>query len=73
MTARPLRLDPPPDRGRLLSADQVASDLFYGHVTAAWVKRNVRAGRFRVGHRTIAWFEHDVRAWIASHRQEDVA
>jgi len=64
-----LALHPPPDRGRLLSADQVARALFSGSVTARWVRRTLRAGRVRLGHRTVVWQEGDVLAWIAKRRE----
>lgn len=60
--------EPPPDRGRLLSADEVASVCFDGKVTASWVRRNVRP-KVKLGHSTVFFYEHDVRRWIADHRE----
>lgn len=68
----PVDATPPPDRGRLLTADQVARECFAGHVKAQWVRRNVRP-KVRLGHSTVLWYEHDVRDWIEEHRQEGAA
>ena len=72
MTPRELQLVPPgapitlPElRGRLLTAGQVASELFSGTVSATWVRRRV-PGKLVLGHSTIRWYEADVRAWIAA-------
>jgi hypothetical protein len=54
----------PPDRGRLLDADQVAVEVFSGQVTPHWVKRNLRAGRVKIGARTVRWWEHEARGWL---------
>jgi len=61
----PAVLAVPPDRGRLLTAAQVAAELFSGTVSAAWVRRTV-PGKLRLGHSTVRYYEHDVRAWIAA-------
>jgi hypothetical protein len=61
----------PLDRGRLLSAEQVASELFNGTVTARWVTRNVRVGKLKLGHIKRAWWENQVRAWLQSLPQEE--
>ena len=58
-------LDPPPDRGRLLTPAQVADLL--GGVTAAWVRRHV-PGKLVLGHSTVRWYEGEVRAWLESRR-----
>lgn len=72
VSTRPMRLmtetDPPPDRGRLLSAADVATECFSGKVTAQWVRRNVRP-KVRLGHSTCLFYEHDVRRWIDQHRE----
>jgi predicted DNA-binding transcriptional regulator AlpA len=54
-------------RGRLLTATQVAAELFSGTVSAAWVRRQV-PHKVVLGHSTVRWFEHDVQAWIANQR-----
>ena len=58
---------PPLNRGRLLSAVQVAADLFNGSVSTAWVRRNV-PGKIMLGHSTARWYEADVLAWIETRR-----
>ncbi|HXL33683.1 MAG TPA: hypothetical protein VN953_02065 [Gemmatimonadales bacterium] len=69
-----LRLDPPvgppelpPDRGRLLTAAQVAAEVFSGTVSPAWVRRHV-PHKVVLGHSTVRWYELDVRAWVAERR-----
>ena len=59
---------PPPDRGRLVTATQLAQSVFGGTVSAAWVRRNVP---FKVvlGHSTVRWFENDVTRWVVGLRQ----
>jgi hypothetical protein len=57
----------PAARGRLLTAAQVAAELFSGTVSPAWVRRHV-PGKLVLGHSTVRWYELDVRAWIASRR-----
>jgi hypothetical protein len=61
--------EPPPSRGRLLTPDQVALEKFGGHVTAQWVRRNVRP-LVRLGHRTVLLYELDVDLWIEQRRKE---
>ncbi len=55
----------PAARGRLLTADQVAAELFNGTVSPAWVRRHV-PGKIVLGHSTVRWYEFDVLAWIAA-------
>lgn len=62
----------PPDRGELLTADEVARKLLKGQVKAAWVKKHVPYV-VRLGHRTLFWYEHDVLRWIAQRRSSEVA
>ena len=57
------RIEPPADRGRLLTAAQVAAQLFNGTVSAAWVRRNVPR-KLVLGHSTVRWYAGDVQAWI---------
>jgi hypothetical protein len=64
--------EPPPSRGRLMSSDQVAEEKFGGHVTAQWVRRNVRP-KVRLGHSTVLFYELDVDLWIEQRRKEGVA
>ena len=59
----PVPPEPPPDRGRLLTATQVAAELLGGTVSPAWVRRHV-PDKVVLGHSTVRWFEADVRAWV---------
>jgi len=52
-----------PNRGRLLTADEVALDLFCGQRTGQWVRETISFGN-RAGHRTVLWYELDVINWI---------
>lgn len=63
----------PADRGRLLSAKQVADELLGGHKSARWVRQRMSGpgtGRLKMGHRTVFWYEYPARTWIASHLQQ---
>lgn len=60
-------LAPPPNRGRLLTAAQVAVELLGDAVAPSWVKRHV-PGKLVLGHSTIRWYEADVRQWLDSRR-----
>jgi len=60
-------LPAPPDRGRLLTASQVAAELLGGTVTPSWVLQHI-PGKLTLGHRTIRWYEQDVRGWLESRR-----
>jgi predicted DNA-binding transcriptional regulator AlpA len=48
-----------------LSAEQVAAELFGGHVSPLWVMRNV-PGKIKLGHVKRGWWEYDVRRWLES-------
>ncbi len=61
------RVEPPADRGRLLTAAQIAADLFNGTVSTAWVRRNVPQ-KVVLGHSTVRWYAADVQAWIGTKR-----
>jgi len=63
-----LALTPPPDRGPLLTAEQVAARL--GGVSPAWVRRAV-PGKLALGHRTVRWYEGDVLRWIATRQRAE--
>ena len=58
-------LEAPPDRGRLLSAQEVAEII--GGVAAAWVRANV-PHKLTLGHKTVRWYEWDVYDYLASLR-----
>ncbi len=57
--------EPPPDRGRLLKADEVANII--GGVSPSWVRRNV-PHKLPLGRRIKRWYELDVRAWLEANR-----
>lgn len=59
--------DVPPDRGRLLDAAAVASEVLCGTVSRSWVIRNLKgagSGRVTMGRRTVMFWEADVRRWL---------
>ena len=56
--------EPPPDYGRLLTAQEVVAECFDGSVSTSWVKKHLHAGRVRLGHSTVRWYEKPVREWI---------
>lgn len=73
MNGKPLPFQvrqPPAGRGRALTAEQVAAEIFAGAVTAAWVKRYFRPGRDKIGHRTVIFWEAEVLRWRDSHKLE---
>ncbi len=49
---------------RLLTAAQVASEVFGGAVEAVWVRRNVVIGRYRPAHKRVFWRERELREAI---------
>lgn len=54
----------PPHIGRLLTAKEVADEIFRGNVTPRWVKETLKAGRARLGHNTVFWEEYTVKQFI---------
>ena len=59
---------------RLLSARQIAAELFGGTVSEQWVKRTVAPNRrLRLGHSTLRWWRSDIQAWLAGHRDVSAA
>lgn len=62
---------PPPDRGRLMSAEQVASDLMPQGIDARYVRRHVHP-RVTLG-RKVFFYELDVRRWLEAQREEEAA
>ena len=60
---------PPTHRGRLLTAAQVAEQLFSSTVSTAWVRRTVPY-KLVLGHSTVRWYEFDVQTWIAKQGSE---
>ena len=59
------KLDPPPDRGRLLTAKEVADMI--GGISPSWVRRYV-PHKLPLGPSTKRWFELDIREWLESNR-----
>ncbi len=66
---KPLVRQPPPNRGRLLTAKQVAG-LIGGGASEAWVRRQV-PHKVDLGQRTKRWYRDDVLAWLDLHRTPD--
>jgi predicted DNA-binding transcriptional regulator AlpA len=58
---------PPPDRGRLLTAAQVAAELLGGTVSPSWVRRHVTP-KVVLGHSTVRWYAADVQVWLEARR-----
>lgn len=54
----------PPDRGRLLTPQDVAAIV---GKPPEWCRRNV-PHKVRLGHSTVRWWEYDVRAWLEEQR-----
>lgn len=70
MSARPARVleipQPPPDRGRWLTVDDVCAML--GHrVSREWVYANA-PHKVKVSHRVVGWWELDMRVWLEGRR-----
>ena len=61
-------VEPPPDRGKLMNAADIVSDLYRGRVKACWVRRHV-PGKMTMGHRTVFWWEYEVIQWIDSTKE----
>lgn len=58
-----------PDRGPLLTDEDVARFLKLGNPESLNVRRWVRANvpnKRRIGHNTVRWFQADVIDWVAS-------
>ena len=66
-SAASTRQTDPIHRGRLLTATQLAAELFAGTVSTAWVRRHV-PHKIVLGHSTVRWYESDVQAWIETRR-----
>lgn len=58
----------PLPRGPMMTAGEVATELYSGKVKARWVLENVRP-KIRVGHRTVLFYRDDVLAFIESQRE----
>ena len=56
------------DRGRLMTAREIAQDIFRDHKSAEWVRRNL-PNKVVLGHSTVMWYEADVWEFIESRRE----
>lgn len=53
----------------LLSAREIANDIFRGTVSTQWVKRHVAPqAKLRLGHSTVRWWKRSVIEWISQTR-----
>lgn len=59
--------DVPVPRGRMVSAQEIATELYHGKVTAKWVLTHV-PNKMKFGHKTVLWYSDDVVAYIESVR-----
>lgn len=58
------------ERGRLMNAGQVATEVLGGHVSKKWVFANVpQQYRHKVG-RTVLFYEGEIRAWLETTREQ---
>lgn len=62
-------VEPPPYRGKLMNAYDIAGQIYGGHVSADWVLRKV-PGKMDMGHRTKMWWEFEVVEWINSTKDD---
>lgn len=56
------------ERGRRLTAQQIADEFYGGHVSVDWVNDHVPY-RLRVSHRVVLWWEYDVLAHLREERE----
>lgn len=57
------------ERGRVLRAEEIAREVFHGHVSKKWVFQHVPSQyRHKVG-RLVLYFEGEVRAWMEQLRE----
>lgn len=57
----------PPDRGRLLTAEQVAAELLPDGSKPRYVRDHIYP-RVVLGRRTVFWYERDVLDWLERQR-----
>ena len=72
---RPYRVDAsirplasPVPRGPLMTAKQIASELFGGSVSEKWVRAHA-PHRVKLSHRPVLWYRNDVLQWIDDKRE----
>lgn len=58
---------PSPDRGRLMTAQEIALEIFCGRTSPEWVRRTLPQ-KIRLGHSTVRWWESDVIEYIESRK-----
>lgn len=57
-------------RGRLLTARQIATEIFSDPKRERWVRQTVAPeSRLILGHSTVMWWEQDVLNWLDSKRE----
>lgn len=57
------------NRGRVLSARQIATEFFDDARKEKWVRKILApARRMRLGHSTVRWYERDVIEWLDDQR-----
>jgi hypothetical protein len=57
------------NRGRVLSAQQIATEFFSDTRKEKWVRKTVApTRRMRLGHSTLRWYERDVMEWLDGRR-----
>lgn len=57
-----------PSRGRLMTAREIAEQIFGGHKSGEWIRRTI-PNKVVLGHSTVMWYEADVWEFIESRRE----
>lgn len=57
----------PPNRGRLLTVDEVREQVG-GDVSTDWIYANV-PHKVKLSHRCVRWYEYDIRDWLEGLRE----
>ena len=55
--------------GRLMTADEISKQIFRGHVSAAWVRRNL-PGKISPSHSRAFWWEREVYEQLNSQKEQ---
>ena len=56
---------------RLMTASEIAEEVFRNHKSPEWVRRNL-PGKIAIGHSTVMWFEDEAWEWVNSRREGHV-
>lgn len=57
------------NRGRLMTAAEIRTELFSGAVSEWWIRKHVApAHKITLGRSTVVWHEYDVRDWLLNQR-----